>query len=226
MQEVSSPPEYASKARFDIFRSFETTAFQMLYTLSLVSLVLLLLLSAAYYREQWLPYAPSYVRSYLGTYAALPSFASAMEAGLSTQTFDLRENEDDSRTGMDAAGLTEVRSGTGQAHESVPTLGQVRRLMDRYSISFDEARLRRQQDIFRRNGSTSGESEHFVCSSRVQSTRIRACQWTRRPSVPARSLASTLIFCMAGHIPLAPAPRFVGSSVHILHLLYPAASLS
>jgi len=108
----------------------------MFWTLSFVSFVLLVLLYVAYlFRERLVPLLPRKLQSYVRTYSELPTFDAAMEAGLHTGNFDLRSNLDDAREGLDAQGLSEVR-----------------RLMDRYSMSFDEARLRRQQDHFRRNG--------------------------------------------------------------------------
>lgn len=78
-----------------------------------------------YFRERLIPLLPLRLQSYLRNYAPLASFDAALEAGYSSGNFDLRSNVEghDGRSGMDDEGLA-----------------QVRRLMDRYGLSFDEVR--------------------------------------------------------------------------------------
>jgi len=109
----------------------------MLFFLSFVSLCLVAVCVVLYLcRERILPFLPPSIRSRVQYYAPLPSWEAAAEAGFSTANFSLDQNlAGDERSGLDQEGLTAVR-----------------RLMDRHSIGFDEARLLRQQQIFRANG--------------------------------------------------------------------------
>jgi len=118
------------------FRVGVSAVRSMIYTLSLIGLVLLCLLALWSFRNRALHLLPPWISSRLRHYAPLSTFESAMEAGFSTSAFDLSGNvAGDSRAGLDERSLTEVR-----------------RIMEEMSLGFDDARLVRQKRILAKNG--------------------------------------------------------------------------
>ncbi|ORY51214.1 hypothetical protein BCR35DRAFT_310707 [Leucosporidium creatinivorum] len=106
------------------------------YTLSAVGLVLILLFLAWHFRSRYVDHLPTSLSSRLRYYAPLQTFEDAAENGFSTAAFDLSNNlAGDSRAGLDAKTLTEVR-----------------RIMEREHCDFDEARLIHTNRMFRKNG--------------------------------------------------------------------------
>ena len=111
------------------------------FLLSVAAFIALVLLAAYRYREVVLPYMPRAIRSRLEVYAPLPSFDDAAAAGFSTATFNLADNEGDERTGLDQAGLDQIRRIMSRVRVRILCALLTRQ----YNISFDEARLRRQR---------------------------------------------------------------------------------
>ncbi|EJU03698.1 hypothetical protein DACRYDRAFT_105856 [Dacryopinax primogenitus] len=120
----------------------------MLYTASIIALVLLFVLLAYYYRARLssmlAPLVPSRVKDYLSShfprlsfYRPLQTWDSQREQGLSSSLFDIESNLEagDSRSGLDPQGAEEVR-----------------RIMAREGVSFDQARLIRHKLLLSRHG--------------------------------------------------------------------------
>ncbi|KAH8921298.1 hypothetical protein BT69DRAFT_1211612 [Atractiella rhizophila] len=108
------------------------------YTTSLVGLFLLVLLGLAFLlRNRLIPHLPPRIRSRFTQYERLPTFESAIGAGLSSSTFDLSANVEsgDTRGGLEESAADEVR-----------------RIMEERGVGFDEARLIRQQRYLARHG--------------------------------------------------------------------------
>ncbi|BGP17369.1 hypothetical protein JCM10213_003413 [Rhodosporidiobolus nylandii] len=104
--------------------------------LSFLSFVLLGLFLAWHYRARYIDHLPRSLSSRLRQYAPLSTFEDAAEQGFSTSHFDLSANlEGDSRAGLDERTLTEVR-----------------RIMEREQVGFDEARRIQVERMFRKNG--------------------------------------------------------------------------
>lgn len=110
-----------------------------LYTISVVGLGLIVVLGLWTLRfriGQLLPTSLA-ARLHLRQYEPVQTFEGAAQGGFTSGTFDLHDNLEagEARSGMDEAGLTEVR-----------------RIMDSHRVGFDEARLIRSQRIMRKNG--------------------------------------------------------------------------
>ncbi|GAA5848884.1 hypothetical protein JCM8547_006378 [Rhodosporidiobolus lusitaniae] len=104
--------------------------------LSLLSLVVVALFLAWHFRARYIDYLPRSVSSRVRHYAPLSTFEDAAEQGFSTSNFDLASNmAGDSRAGLDERTLTEVR-----------------RIMEREQVDFDEARRLQVERMFRKNG--------------------------------------------------------------------------
>lgn len=129
------------------------------YSLPLAGLIFLGLFLAWHYRHRYVDRLPRSVSSRLRYYAPLRTFEDAAEqggtlyiipaqpetdwhlglAGFSTSNFDLSGNiSGDQRAGLDDRTLTEVR-----------------RIMERENVGFDEARVIHMNRIFRKNGGLS-----------------------------------------------------------------------
>ncbi|KAI5477967.1 hypothetical protein MNV49_005759 [Pseudohyphozyma bogoriensis] len=113
----------------------------MIYTLSFIGLIILFLLLLWRYRNHLLEYLPTSIAARIRHYDPLQTFENAQEAGksprrFSTANFDLSNNiAGDSRAGLDERSLTEVR-----------------RIMERMGVGFDEGRRIHTEQIFRKNG--------------------------------------------------------------------------
>lgn len=106
-----------------------------LYTLSIT---LIIIASILYYtRRYWSPYLPRTYRDRLGVYMSLPSFEHDIEAGLTSNDFDLTRNveDGDDRYGLDATSRREVK-----------------RIIKQKKCTFDQARLIYLQDKMRQAG--------------------------------------------------------------------------
>ncbi|GAA5917892.1 hypothetical protein JCM6882_003980 [Rhodosporidiobolus microsporus] len=89
-----------------------------------------------HYRNLYVDRLPLALSSRLRHYAPLNTFEDAAEQGFSSSTFDLTGNmAGDQRAGLDERTLTEVR-----------------RIMERNQVGFDEARRLQVEQMFRRNG--------------------------------------------------------------------------
>ncbi|GAA5844950.1 hypothetical protein JCM11251_007277 [Rhodosporidiobolus azoricus] len=89
-----------------------------------------------HYRNLYVDRLPRALSSRLRHYAPLNTFEDAAEQGFSTSTFDLGSNlAGDSRAGLDERTLTEVR-----------------RIMERQQVGFDEARRLQVEAVFKKNG--------------------------------------------------------------------------
>ncbi|KAF7288251.1 hypothetical protein HMN09_00485500 [Mycena chlorophos] len=112
----------------------------MLYLFSAAACLFLLVLLTLRYRESLLARVPEPIRRLLpatfNNYQPLATWQDQMEAGLSSNDFDLAGNlAGDSRAGLDEAATREV-------HE----------IMRRERVNFDEARLIRHKRVLRANG--------------------------------------------------------------------------
>ncbi|GAA5839310.1 hypothetical protein JCM9279_005900 [Rhodotorula babjevae] len=106
------------------------------YSLPLLGVALLAVFLAWHYRHLYVDRLPRSVSSRLRYYAPLTTFEDAAEQGFSTSHFDLSANlGGDSRAGLDERTLTDVR-----------------RIMERENVGFDEARAIHTTRIFRKNG--------------------------------------------------------------------------
>ncbi|GAA5989520.1 hypothetical protein JCM11641_005560 [Rhodosporidiobolus odoratus] len=104
--------------------------------LSLLSVLLLALFLLWHHRARYVDHLPRSLSSRLRYYAPLQSFEEAAEQGFSSAHFDLSDNlAGDSRAGLDERTLTEVR-----------------RIMEREQVGFDEARRLQVERMFRKNG--------------------------------------------------------------------------
>jgi hypothetical protein len=100
------------------------------------------------YRAFILPHVPDRVKSFFpspnsATYSRLSTFADQVNAGLTSESFDIEANinDGDSRAGLDEQGTQEVTD-----------------IMRRERVNFDQARLIRQNRILAANGiDPSGE---------------------------------------------------------------------
>jgi len=120
----------------------------MLYTASVVALILLCVLLAYYYRSRLAsvlgPLVPDRVTDYLSShfphlasYRPLSTWDNQRASGLNSSLFDIDANLEagDSRAGLDPQGAEEVR-----------------RIMAREGVSFDQARLIRHKLLLSRHG--------------------------------------------------------------------------
>ncbi|BGP41172.1 hypothetical protein JCM10449v2_005146 [Rhodotorula kratochvilovae] len=106
------------------------------YSLPLLGFVLLACFLAWHYRHVYVDRLPPSVSSRLRYYAPLTTFEDAAEQGFSTSHFDLSANlSGDQRAGLDDRTLTEIR-----------------RIMERENVGFDEARAIHTTRMFRKNG--------------------------------------------------------------------------
>ncbi|GAA6024928.1 hypothetical protein JCM10207_004273 [Rhodosporidiobolus poonsookiae] len=104
--------------------------------LTLFGVLLVALFLAWHYRRLYVDHLPPFLSSRLRQYAPLSTFEDAAEQGFSTSHFDLSSNlAGDARAGLDERTLTEVR-----------------RIMERNRVDFDEARRIQVEQMFRRNG--------------------------------------------------------------------------
>ncbi|MCJ1330700.1 hypothetical protein MMC10_007386 [Thelotrema lepadinum] len=97
---------------------------------SLVSCSFLLATVLYFTRERWLDHIPR------GLYSKLPSFANDIEDGLTSDDFDLSNNvvSGDRRSGLDTQGKQEIK-----------------RIMKRRAVGFDEARRIYTESRFAKN---------------------------------------------------------------------------
>lgn len=120
----------------------------MLYTVSFIALLLLGVLLAYYYRQRLstslAPLIPERMKDFLSqhfpslaAYSPLSTWDTQRASGLSSSLFDIDDNLEagDSRSGLDPQGAEEVR-----------------RIMAREGVSFDQARLVRHKLLMSRHG--------------------------------------------------------------------------
>ncbi|KAH6916302.1 hypothetical protein BKA70DRAFT_1255288 [Coprinopsis sp. MPI-PUGE-AT-0042] len=113
----------------------------MLFYLSLVALFSLLVMFSYRYRGFILPHVPDRVKSLfpsLSHYTPLSTFSDQVNAGMTSDSFDIEANNisaGDGRMGLDEQGSREVRD-----------------IMKRERVNFDQARLIRQNRILAANG--------------------------------------------------------------------------
>ncbi|EAU90112.1 hypothetical protein CC1G_12223 [Coprinopsis cinerea okayama7 len=112
----------------------------MLFYISLVAFFFLLVMLMHRYRAFVIPHVPERVRSFfprLSNYTPLSTFADQVNAGMTSDSFDIEANiaTGDSRMGLDEQGTREVRE-----------------IMRRERVNFDQARLIRQNRILAANG--------------------------------------------------------------------------
>ncbi|GAA6010124.1 uncharacterized protein JCM10292_001397 [Rhodotorula paludigena] len=106
------------------------------YSLPLAGLVLLALFLAWHYRHLYVDRLPPSLSSRLRYYAPLTTFEDAAEQGFSTAHFDLSANlSGDQRAGLDDRTLTDIR-----------------RIMERERLDFDDARAAYTTRLFRKHG--------------------------------------------------------------------------
>lgn len=104
--------------------------------LSLVALALLVLYAQRAHLQDFLHLLPPRLSASLRMYAPVDTFERAAQSGLSSAAFDLAGNlEGDDRAGLDSDALIEIR-----------------RIMERRGVGFDEARYERHVAILRKNG--------------------------------------------------------------------------
>ncbi|GAA5917907.1 hypothetical protein JCM6882_003987 [Rhodosporidiobolus microsporus] len=104
--------------------------------LSVLGVLAIALFLLWHYRNLYVDCLPLALSSRLQHYAPLNTFEDAAEQGFSSSTFDLTGNmAGDQRAGLDERTLTEVR-----------------RIMERNQVGFDEARRLQVEQMFRRNG--------------------------------------------------------------------------
>jgi len=112
----------------------------MLFYFSAVAIVSLLVMLMYRYRAFVIPHVPDRVRSFFPTlshYAPLSTFSDQVNAGMTSESFDIEANiaTGDSRMGLDEQGTREVME-----------------IMKRERVNFDQARLIRQNRILAANG--------------------------------------------------------------------------
>ncbi|KIY67797.1 hypothetical protein CYLTODRAFT_375466 [Cylindrobasidium torrendii FP15055 ss-10] len=112
----------------------------MLFYLSLLALICLAGLMAFRFRSALAPYVPERVKELfpaLRNYTPLSTFADQIGAGMSSSAFDIEANirDGDSRAGLDERGTQEVKD-----------------IMRRERVNFDQARLIRHNRILAQNG--------------------------------------------------------------------------
>ncbi|PAV19581.1 hypothetical protein PNOK_0451500 [Pyrrhoderma noxium] len=116
----------------------------MLYLLSFIAFLSLIILLSIYYKQHIIPHLPSRIRAMLPPssyahlhYAPLNSFADQAAHGMNSASFDIEANirDGDERTGLDERGAREVLE-----------------IMKRERVTFDQARLIRQNRILAENG--------------------------------------------------------------------------
>ncbi|GAA5926698.1 uncharacterized protein JCM15063_000347 [Sporobolomyces koalae] len=106
------------------------------FNLSVLGLVCVLAYLAFHFRALYVDYLPVTLSSRLRHYAPLRTFEDAAEQGFSTSNFDLSNNiAGDQRAGLDEQTLTELR-----------------RIMERNRVNFDEARRIHMELMFRKAG--------------------------------------------------------------------------
>ncbi|GAA5829846.1 hypothetical protein JCM3766R1_006676 [Sporobolomyces carnicolor] len=106
------------------------------FNLSIIGLICVTAYLAFHYRHLYLDYLPVSLSSRLRYYAPLSTFEDAAEQGFSTSNFDLSGNmAGDPRAGLDEQTLTELR-----------------RIMERERVNFDEARRLHMERMFRKAG--------------------------------------------------------------------------
>lgn len=99
--------------------------------------IILLVLAAIWgSRNRFLPLLPPSISSRIRSYAPLSTFEDAAELGFSSSTFDVSGNiAGDPRAGLDERTLTDIR-----------------RLMERHTLTFDEARRKNFENTLAKNG--------------------------------------------------------------------------
>ncbi|KAM6496824.1 Fungal protein of unknown function (DUF2015) domain containing protein [Amanita muscaria] len=112
----------------------------MLFYISILAFLLLLIMVSYRYRAFIIPHFPQRFKLLFPTlqnYAPLSTFSEQANAGVTSSEFDIEANihDGDSRTGLDEQGVQEVLE-----------------IMRRERVSFDQARLIRQNRILARNG--------------------------------------------------------------------------
>jgi len=109
----------------------------MLFTASAFALVALVVMLTYFYRERLSSFLPSASPLRAG-YSRLATFSAQAAHGLSSNNFDLEENNlnslTESRSGLDERGAKEVHA-----------------IMRQQGVSFDEARLIRQKRLLAKN---------------------------------------------------------------------------
>ncbi|GAA6061128.1 hypothetical protein JCM10212_001728 [Sporobolomyces blumeae] len=106
------------------------------FNLSILGLVCVIAYLAFHYRDRYIDHLPVSLSSRLRYYAPLRTFEDAAEQGFSTSNFDLSANlAGDARAGLDDQTLTELR-----------------RIMERERVNFDEARRLHMERMFRKAG--------------------------------------------------------------------------
>ncbi|GAA6015555.1 hypothetical protein JCM11491_007154 [Sporobolomyces phaffii] len=106
------------------------------FNLSILGVVCVAAYVAFHYRAYYVDRLPASVSSRLRYYAPLRTFEDAAELGFSTATFDLTDNlAGDQRAGLDDRTLTDLR-----------------RIMERDGVNFDEARRIHMERMFRKAG--------------------------------------------------------------------------
>ncbi|GAA5895877.1 uncharacterized protein JCM6883_001644 [Sporobolomyces salmoneus] len=106
------------------------------FNLSIFGLICAVAYLVYHFRSYYLDYLPASVSSRLRYYAPLRTFEDAAEQGFSTSNFDLSANmAGDQRAGLDDQTLTELR-----------------RIMERNRVDFDEARRIHMERMFRKAG--------------------------------------------------------------------------
>ncbi|GAA5982417.1 hypothetical protein JCM5350_000402 [Sporobolomyces pararoseus] len=106
------------------------------FNLSILGLICVIVYLSFHYRSYWVDYLPPSLSSRLRYYAPLRTFEDAAEQGFSTSNFDLSGNlSGDQRAGLDDQTLTELR-----------------RIMERNQVNFDEARRIQMERMFKKAG--------------------------------------------------------------------------
>ncbi|GAA5948962.1 hypothetical protein JCM3765_003969 [Sporobolomyces pararoseus] len=106
------------------------------FNLSILGLICVIAYLSFHYRSLWVDYLPPSLSSRLRYYAPLRTFEDAAEQGFSTSNFDLSGNmAGDQRAGLDDQTLTELR-----------------RIMERNQVNFDEARRIQMERMFKKAG--------------------------------------------------------------------------
>ncbi|KAJ3519045.1 hypothetical protein NMY22_g13374 [Coprinellus aureogranulatus] len=131
----------------------------MFFFLSLAALFSLLVMLTYRYRAFILPRVPERVKNLFpspnsAVYTRLSTFADQVNAGLTSESFDIEANitDGDSRAGLDEQGTREVVD-----------------IMKRERVNFDQARLIRQNRILAANGiDPSGTQPVFAASVKSQ----------------------------------------------------------
>jgi len=112
----------------------------MLFSISIFLLSAVAAMVMFYYRHRLASLLPSNSSQWRSGYTRLSTFSAQASAGLTSDNFDLEENNllvigGDPRAGLDEEGAREVQD-----------------IMQRQGVSFDEARLIRHKRILHENG--------------------------------------------------------------------------